>query len=205
MTNPQPCHSPDSPRRGLLIVISGPSGVGKTTITHRLVERLGAVFSVSMTTRPKAPSDREGVDYFFVDQARFDQAIDGGELLEWARVFDRSYGTPKKPVMDNLAAGRDVVLEIDVNGGEQIKRAFPEALTVFILPPSEEELLNRLRHRGREDEAKIQRRFSEAKREIEQAKADSAYDVFIVNADLGAACDEAFHGVEDYRRTMPGR
>ena len=195
-----PHHTPHA--RGLLVVISGPSGVGKTTITHRLVDRLKAVFSVSMTTRPKTPADTEGLDYYFVDQARFDQAVKDGELLEWARVFDRCYGTPRKPVMDNLAAGRDVIVEIDVNGGEQVKKSFPEALSIFVLPPSEDELLARLRRRAREDEAKIQRRFSEAKREIAQAKADNAYDHFIVNEQLDKAVDDAYAIVQKYRAAV---
>jgi guanylate kinase len=101
--------------------------------------------------------------------------------------------------MDNLHSGRDVILEIDVNGGEQVKKAFPAALTIFVLPPSEDELLARLRRRAREDEAKIQRRFSEAKREIAQAKADHAYDHFIVNAQLEEAVEQAYQLVQKYR------
>ncbi|MDH3584785.1 MAG: guanylate kinase, partial [Phycisphaerae bacterium] len=132
----------------LLVVISGPSGVGKTTITHALVDRLSAAFSVSMTTRPITAADTEGVDYFFVDQAGFDQAIEQGKLLEWARVFDYCYGTPRPPVQEHLEAGRDVILEIDVKGAIQVKAAMPEALLIFVLPPSEEELLRRLRNRA---------------------------------------------------------
>ncbi len=185
--------------RGLLIVISGPSGVGKTTITQQLVRRLGAVFSVSMTTRPAKPGDRDGVDYYFVNEARFKHAIDNGELLEWARVFDRCYGTPRKPVEEHLAAGRDVILEIDVAGGKQVKAAMPQMLGLFILPPSEQDLVTRLRGRGREDEAEIQRRFREAQREIEEAKACGAYDHFIVNQDLDRSVLEAEQIVKQQR------
>lgn len=182
--------------RGLLIVISGPSGVGKTTITHTLETRLGAVFSVSMTTRTKTTADTEGVDYYFVDEPRFTQAIDRGELLEWAHVFGNYYGTPRKPVEHNLAAGRDVLLEIDVHGAEQVKRAFPDALSIFVLPPSEEELLRRLRARKREDESVIQRRFQEAQREIQQARDCHAYDHFVVNQHLQQAVDQAMAFVQ---------
>jgi guanylate kinase len=185
----------------LLIVISGPSGVGKTTITHRLVERLGAAFSISMTTRPRKGSDREGVDYYFVDEPRFRQAIDRGELLEWAKVFDRYYGTPRKPVEQNLAAGRDVILEIDVAGGRQVKAAMPQMLGIFILPPSEEDLVKRLRGRGREDEAEIQRRFRDAQHEIAEARASGAYEHFIVNENLDHAVEEAHRVVLQRRRT----
>lgn len=184
---------------GLLIVISGPSGVGKTTITQRLVERLGAVFSVSMTTRPKAAADKEGVDYYFVDTPRFWQAIERGELLEWAKVFDRYYGTPRKAVEENLAAGCDVILEIDVAGGKQVKAAMPEMLGVFILPPSEQDLITRLRARGREDEPEIQRRFRDAQREIAEAKTCGAYDHFITNRDLGEAVEEAYDVVIQHK------
>ena len=190
--------------RGLLIVISGPSGVGKTTITHQLVERLGASFSVSMTTRAKTAADREGVDYYFVDEGRFRSAIEGGELLEWAEVFGNYYGTPRGPVEAELAAGRDVILEIDVAGGTQVKGKLSEAVTLFVLPPSEEVLLERLRGRAREDEATIQRRFAEAKREIGAAKTGGAYEHFVVNEDLERAIEEAVGVVEGVRVERDG-
>lgn len=190
-----------SAKQGLLIVVSGPSGVGKTTITHELVKRLDAAFSVSMTTRPPASKDREGLDYYFVNESRFRDAIENGELLEWAKVFDRYYGTPRKPVEQNLAAGRDVILEIDVNGGKQVKAAMPQMLGIFILPPSEEDLVTRLRNRGREDEAEIQRRFRDAQREIAEAKSCGAYDYFVVNENLDKAIEEACDVVQRSRAT----
>ncbi len=188
--SPQKTHAPRT-GRGLLIVISGPSGVGKTTITHTLESRIGAVFSVSMTTRAKTAADTEGVDYYFVDEPRFKQAIERDELMEWAAKFGNYYGTPRVPVECNLTAGKDVLLEIDVYGAEQVKRSHPEALSIFVLPPSEEELLRRLRARKREDESVIQRRFKEAQQEIRQAREGTAYDHFVVNADLQHAVDEA--------------
>jgi len=185
--------SDDTPKplRGLLLIISGPSGVGKTTITHEVERQLNGTFSVSMTTRPKTAADTEGVDYHFTDAASFTAARDRGELLESAEVFGHHYGTPRKPVDDALAEGRLMILEIDVNGAGQVKENLPEAYAIFVLPPSEEQLLQRLRARQREDEATIQRRFAKAKSEIAQARAGDVYDAFIVNDDLRTAIDEA--------------
>jgi guanylate kinase len=146
----------DHANRGLLLVISGPSGVGKTTITHEVERRLGGVFSVSVTTRPSSAADVEGRDYFFINEDEFARRRDAGELLEFATVFGKySYGTPKAPVLEHLRNGRLVILEIDVQGALQIKRAMPEAYMIFVLPPSDEELLTRLRRRGRENDERI--------------------------------------------------
>lgn len=177
---------------GMLLIISGPSGVGKTTIT-RGVERsiAGSVFSVSATTRPKTASDVEGVDYHFVDDAEFDRMIERDEFLEWAGVFGKRYGTPRRWVEEQLARGRLVILEIDVAGAKQVKTRMPEAFALFILPPSEDELLARLRGRKREAEDLIQRRFAEARREIAEARAGGIYDAFIVNAQLDESLAEA--------------
>ena len=177
--------------RGVLLVISGPSGVGKTTITHHVETVLGGVFSVSLTTRPITPNDKEGRDYYFVDRPTFERARDRGELLEWAEVFGNLYGTPRGPVDAATAAGKLVILEIDVEGAVQVKRAMPECFALFVLPPSLEELLRRLRGRGREDEATIQRRYAKAKSEIIRAWDCGVYDQFIVNRDLDHAVKEA--------------
>ena len=182
------CHKP----RGLLLVISGPSGVGKTTITREIEQRLGGVFSVSVTTRPKTPADVEGRDYTFIDDAEFDRMRRNGELLEWAEVFGKHrYGTPRKPVETQLAAGQLVILEIDVQGGLQVKSKCPDAFMLFVLPPNDQELLLRLKKRGRDSEEAMQRRFSAAKSEIATAQASHAYDEFIVNDHLHAAVDRA--------------
>jgi len=186
--------------QGLLLVVSGPSGVGKTTIARRIQSRLDGVFSISATTRPRSDQEVDGRDYWFVDQDRFDELVARGELLEHATVFGKhSYGTPREPVEEHLAARHLVVLDIDVQGGLQVRRAMPEAFMMFILPPSEDELLHRLRGRGREDEAVIQRRFAEAKREIATARESGAYDEFVTNDDLERAIREAIDLVERRR------
>lgn len=178
--------------QGLLLIISGPSGVGKTTITHHVEQQLDGLFSVSVTTRAKTPADVEGRDYFFVSHERFNQMRDAGELLESAEVYKGcSYGTPKQPVEEAVAAGRLIILEIDVEGAIQIKQQMPDAFGLFVLPPNETVLLERLRRRAREDEAIIQQRFAKAKAEIIRAWECSAYDEFIVNRDLDHAVKEA--------------
>lgn len=190
------------PATGRLVVISGPSGVGKTTITRGLVEAFpDSALSVSVTTRPPGPGDREGVDYFFISREEFNRLVREGALLEHAEVFGNAYGTPRRWVEDQLRQGRLVLLEIDVQGARQVRSAVPHALGIFILPPSEDELLRRLRLRRRDTEEAIQRRFAEAKREIAEAKASGAYDAYIVNRDLDSAIAEA---VEFVRRRRAG-
>jgi len=177
--------------KGMLLIISGPSGVGKTTITHEVVRRFEGLFSVSMTTRPRTDKDVEGEDYFFVNRETFERQRDAGELLEWAEVFGSYYGTPIRPVREAIEAGKLVILEIDVQGAVQVKRRMPEAFAIFVKPPSEAALLERLRRRGREDESVIQRRFAKAKDEIAQAESCGAYNVFLVNDDLDRAVEQA--------------
>jgi len=200
-TPPPPPAPPDLPELpGLLLVISGPSGVGKTTITHHVEQRLGGTFSVSVTTRPKSEQDTEGVDYFFVDEPTFKQRRDQGELLEAAEVYPgRWYGTPRGPVDEALAQGKLFILEIDVDGALQVKQNMPDAFFLFVLPPSLDVLLQRLRSRGREDEDTIQSRFAKAKAEIIKAWDSGVYDEFIVNRDLNHAVNEACALVEAER------
>jgi guanylate kinase len=181
---------------GLLLIISGPSGVGKTSITHQVERTLNGKFSVSMTTRPKTEEDVDGEDYFFVSRDEFEHHIQRGELLEWAEVFGDYYGTPRRPVEQSLEAGNLVILEIDVQGARQIKANMPGSAGICILPPDESSLLDRLRQRRREDEAKIQKRFDRAKHEIEQAKNADIYDAFIVNDNLDRAVNEAVELVQ---------
>ncbi len=182
---------------GLLLIISGPSGVGKTTIAHRVEQELDGLFSVSMTTRPKTAADTEGKDYYFVDQTAFDRARDAGELLEWAEVFGYWYGTPRHPVANAVAAGKLVIVEIDVEGASQVKRNMPNAYGLFVLPPSERELLKRLRDRKREDDQAIQHRFNRAKKEIARAKEGGIYDGLLVNDDLESAVQKAVSLIQE--------
>ncbi len=177
---------------GVLLVVSGPSGVGKTSIVRPIEERFGGVFSVSATTRPPAGGEVEGRDYRFLSPEQFQAMVDRGEFLEHARVFGQHfYGTPRDPVEKRLAEGQLVILYIDVQGALQVKRAMPEAFMLFILPPGDDELLRRLRARAREPEAMIQSRFAEAKREIELAETSGVYDAMVVNDDLDRAIEEA--------------
>lgn len=185
---------------GMLLIISGPSGVGKTTIT-RGVERTiaDAVFSVSCTTRPRTEADVEGVDYHFISDAEFDRLKAAGEFLETAEVYGRKYGTPKGWVLEQLRRGRLVILEIDVAGARQVKSRLGDAFALFVLPPSEEVLLERLRARKREDEGDIRRRFSLAREEIAAALASGVYNAFIVNERVEEAIGAAVRLVEEER------
>lgn len=211
--SPTPGHAPDAARHrlatdtddGMLLIISGPSGAGKTTIT-RAVERTipGSVFSVSCTTRPKAPTDVEGVDYHFIDDHAFDTMVRQDEFLEWVNLFGKKYGTPKGWVEEQLSRGRLVILEIDVVGAMKVKARIPGAFMLFILPPDEQTLLDRLRARKREDEAAIQRRFAEAQREMVQARQSGVYDRFIVNKVLDDAIAEAVEAVTKERQRRRG-
>lgn len=176
---------------GMLVIISGPSGVGKSTITNEVLDELDAVLSISMTTRPPAKTDVEGEHYYFVDEPTFRAAAERGELLEWAEVFGNLYGTPRGPVSERLAEGRIVILEIDVDGAEQVKAKMPEAFAIFIEAPGEEVLLHRLHTRKREDEATIRRRFAAAKDEIARAHRGGVYSAFLINDDLDRAVNEA--------------
>ena len=182
---------PTTSTRGALIVISGPSGVGKTTIVHKVKEELDAIFSVSATTRPISDRETDGVDYYFITPARFEEMVQTGAFLEHAEVFHcHRYGTLKEPVEKVLEVGKSMLLDIDVQGGMQVHKNMPESLRFFILPPSEEELFRRLTARGRDDADSIERRFSEAKQEIKLARESNAYDFFIVNDNLDLAVAE---------------
>ena len=188
--------SPD--RKGLLLVIAGPSGVGKTTIVHKLLEHFDGVFSISATTRPRTEQDVEGVDYNFIDEATFQTWINEGLFLEYAQVFGRSwYGTPRTSVDPYLEQGKLVILDIDVQGAAQVRASMQDALGIFILPPSEDALLQRLRDRGREDEATIERRFAEARHEMDTARTCGAFDAFVVNNRLEDAIKEVTRIIQD--------
>ncbi len=180
-------------------MIAGPSGVGKGSIVRRLLardpERL--VLSVSATTREPRPGERDGRDYRFVDVATFDDLIASGALLEWASVFGDRYGTPADAVEAERAAGHDVILEIDVQGARQVRERVPDAILVFLAPPSLAELERRLRSRGTESEERIRRRLEMADSELEQAPA---FDHAVVNEDLETASSQVAAIIDASRR-----
>ena len=178
-------------RRGLMFVLSSPSGAGKTTLSRMLVAETPALqMSVSATTRPKRPGETEGRDYYFVDQARFDAMVAGGELLEWANVFDNRYGTPRAPVEAALAAGKDVLFDIDWQGTQQLReKARADVVSLFILPPSAVDLEKRLHTRAQDSDAVIRGRMSRATHELSHW---AEYDYIVINHDI----DEAFAEVQ---------
>lgn len=170
-------------RRGLLFILSSPSGAGKTTITRALLQNDTQLsVSVSVTTRPPRPGEVDGKDYFFVSKERFDQMVENNELLEHAKVFGNYYGTPLMPVEKALANSQDIIFDIDWQGTQQLKQKLVNDLvTVFILPPSQEELEKRLRARQQDNESVIQERMKKASDEISHY---SEYDYIIVNHEL---------------------
>lgn len=175
---------------GLLIVLVGPSGVGKSTISRALAETLHVWYTVSVTTRPRRPNEDQGKTYDHVDKNEFFRRLDNDEYLEYAQVYGDYYATPKHPALDYLKQGRDVLLEIDFQGAMQVRYHYPEALLVFIVPPDEPTLLQRLTDRARDSQDEIQKRFRAAKREIHMAKGSHAFDYIIINDDLDHAVEE---------------
>jgi len=187
-------HGPDLDgvaRRGLMFVLSSPSGAGKTTLSRLLMERMGGLrMSVSATTRPMRPGEVEGRDYHFVDKARFEQMVTRQELLEWATVFDNRYGTPRGPVEAALSAGQDVLFDIDWQGTQQLReKARADVVSVFILPPSAADLEKRLHSRAQDSHEVIRGRMSRASHEMSHW---AEYDYIVINRDV----DEAFAEVQ---------
>jgi guanylate kinase len=174
----------------MLIVLCGPSGVGKSTISRRLEKELNVWYTVSATTRPKTPGDANGKTYEHISRDEFFRRLDNDQFLEYAQVYGDYYATPKHPALDYLAEGRDVLLEIDVQGALQVRHHYPNALLISILPPDEPTLLKRLTDRARDSRDEIQKRFRAAKREIHMAKGSRAFDTAVVNDNLDKAVEE---------------
>jgi len=172
-------------RRGILFILSAPSGAGKTTLSRSILDRdPNLSLSVSYTTRVPRTGEVEGRDYHFVDEQQFIRLRDGGAFAEWARVHDAYYGTARAPLEDALSHGKDFLLDIDVQGARQIKMGYPEAISIFVLPPSWNELGKRLRARGTDREDVITRRLQRAR---EETQALNSYDYLIVNDSLERA------------------
>lgn len=175
----------EAPDRGALFVVSGASGTGKTTLLKAAFDAVpGLGFSVSATTRAPRQGERDGVEYHFVSQERFAELRDGGSLLEWATVYGRSYGTPRRPVEEALAAGRSIVLDIDAQGAAQVRRSHPDAVTIFVLPPSLDALRTRLEARRTDAPEIIDRRMREAHEQLIHA---GEYDYLVLNDHLATA------------------
>lgn len=174
--------------RGLLIVLSGPSGVGKGTVRKALFDmpNHNLVYSVSMTTRKMRPGEKDGVDYYFVSKDEFEQRIHEGKFLEYAEFVGNYYGTPLDKINENLERGNEVVLEIEVDGALQVKKKVPNCVMIFLVPPGKEALYERLRRRGTESEEVIEERVQKANREFKKAKY---YDYIVVNDEVHNAAD----------------
>src|ERR1700723_468039 len=191
------------PSAPLVLVVSGPSGSGKSTLVERIMELPGTMASVSCTTRPRRATEATGKCYDFVTEAQFDEMVQRGDFLEYARVFGKhSYGTPKRWLEESRKRGLDLVLEIDVQGAKQVKEKLPEAVAIFILPPSREELERRLRRRGMDSDDEIARRLAKAREEIAAYKT---YDFCVVNEDVALAGREALAIVTALRCTTTRR
>jgi len=190
---------PTKKHRGLLIVLCGPSGVGKSTISRMLETRMDISYTVSATTRIKKPQDEDGKRYDHITREEFFRRLDNDDFLEYAQVYDDYYGTPKHPALGYLEAGKDVLLEIDVQGALQVRYQYPDALEIFILPPNRQALIQRLNDRGRDSDEDISKRFRAARREVGMAKGSRAFDYFVFNDDLERAVGEIMNIINNER------
>jgi guanylate kinase len=180
-------------KKGKLFIISGPSGVGKGTICECVRSKTDFAISVSVTTRIPRADEKEGEAYYFISRGEFDEMIMSDGLLEYAEIFGNKYGTPKQPVINALYAGRNVILEIDVQGAMQVKANFPEGIFIFVLPPTLAALRERIMKRGTEEPEEITQRVREAVNEVEYLPE---YDYVIINDDLGEAVGQTLSVIE---------
>jgi guanylate kinase len=196
----------DTNKKGKMVIVSGPSGVGKSTICKEVANRLHNVYlSISVTTRPRSKSEVHGRDYWFISEQDFQDRVNKGQLLEYAEVFGHLYGTPKDKVEEALQTGKTVILEIDVQGAKKAKSIYPDAIMIFILPPSGKVLAERMNRRGREDLKKAEERLVEAGSEI--AAAWQYYQYMVINEDLQQAVEEVtqiIKGVPLSQRSLNG-
>lgn len=176
------------PKEGLLVILSGPSGAGKGTIAQGLLKNNKSILlSISVTTRPPRPGEEHGINYFFTTHDEFEHMVAQNQLLEWAKVYDNYYGTPRQWVEDKLANGEDVLLEIDIQGAFQVKNKFPQCILIFVVPPSIDELQARLIGRGTDHSEVIAKRLSCVTQELQEIPK---YDFIVVNDNLEQAIEQ---------------
>ena len=181
-------------KTGKLIVISAPSGTGKTTVVKRLLEKTpNTIASVSFTTRPMRENEREGIDYFFVDKRKFETMVDSQQFIEHATVFGNYYGTHKEVLSNNLKKGGNVILEIDWQGAQQVKEKMPSGIMIFLIPPSKQVLLSRLKNRGTDSEGEIENRFNQAVSDLNES---NKFDHVLVNDQIEVAVENIAHCIE---------
>ena len=183
-------------KKGVLAVMSGFSGAGKGTIVKELLKKNDYQLSISCTTRKPREGEQNGREYFFVSREEFEKMIANGDMIEYAEYAGNYYGTPRKAVSDWLVEGKDVILEIEVQGGMQVRKLFPDACLMFIVPPSADELYNRLKNRGTETEDQIKLRLEQTSREIEYIKD---YDYLVVNDELDKAVERVESIINDQK------
>ena len=181
-------------KTGKLIVISAPSGTGKTTVVKRLLENIpNIIASVSFTTRPIRENEQEGVDYFFVDKRKFEAMVDKHQFIEHATVFGNYYGTQKESLSKNLKKGKNVILEIDWQGAKQVKEKMPSCIMIFLIPPSKQVLLSRLKNRGTDSEGEIENRFNQAVSDLNES---NKFDHVLVNDQIEVAVENIASCIE---------
>jgi len=182
-----------------LVVLSGPSGAGKTTVARALREQTDLALSTSATTRPPRPGEVDGKDYYFLTEEAFRKRVAAGGFVEWAEVFGRLYGTPVRELERAAKEGKTLLLEIDVQGGIQVKRKYPEALAILLMPPDAATQRERLSKRGTETPEELERRFAKAQEEVRTARASGCYDAEVVNDDLRRAVRDVVRILERRR------